>query len=242
MRAFLYCVVTALTATSLSAQPSITDTRLLSQPALSATHVAFIYAGDLWTSKLDGTDVRRLTTADGDEQSPVFSPNGEMIAFSANYDGNTDVYIIPSAGGTPKRLTYHPDADIVQGFTPDGKAVLFTSGRSSHTNRYTQLFTVPITGGPDTKLPIPNAARAAYSPDGKHIARSTSGSTTAAGARPPSGSTMSPRTASRRSRSPRDAPTTWTPSGSATPSTSAPTATASSTSTRTTARRRRCDA
>jgi tricorn protease len=169
MRLSLCCVVAALAATSLSAQPSVTDTRLLSQPALSATHVAFIYAGDLWTSKLDGTDVRRLTTADGDEQNPVFSPDGKQIAFSANYDGNTDVYIIPSAGGTPKRLTYHPDADIVQDFTPDGKAVLFTSGRSSHTNRYTQLFTVPITGGPETKLPIPNAARAAYSPDGKHI-------------------------------------------------------------------------
>ena len=67
MRPSLHCVVAVLTATSLSAQPSITDTRLLTQPALSATHVAFIYAGDLWTSKVDGTDVRRLTTADGDE-------------------------------------------------------------------------------------------------------------------------------------------------------------------------------
>ena len=170
MRPLLHCAVAALTATSLAAQPSITDTRLLSQPALSSTHVAFVYAGDLWTSRLDGSDVRRLTTADGDEQNPVFSPNGELIAFSANYDGNTDVYVIPSAGGTPKRLTYHPDADIVQGFTPDGRHVLFTSGRSSHTNRYTQLFTVPIEGGPETKLPIPNAARAAYSPDGRHIA------------------------------------------------------------------------
>src|SRR5215470_12483609 len=81
-------------------QPNINDTRLLSQPALSATHIAFIYAGDLWSAKLDGTDVRRLTTADGDEQSPVFSPDGTRIAFSANYDGNTDVYIIPTTGGT----------------------------------------------------------------------------------------------------------------------------------------------
>ena len=159
-----------MTATTLDAQPNITDTRLLSQPALSGTHVAFIYAGDLWTSRLNGSDVRRLTTADGDEQNPVFSPNGALIAFSANYDGNADVYVIPSAGGTPKRLTYHPDPDIVQGFTPDGRSVLFTSGRSSHTNRYTQLFTVPIEGGPENKLPIPNAARASYSPDGKHIA------------------------------------------------------------------------
>ena len=170
MRTLLASVIAAAAATTLRAQPSITDTRMLAQPALSATHVAFIYAGDLWTSRIDGSDVRRLTTADGDEQNPVFSPDGKMIAFSANYDGNVDVYVIPSSGGTPKRLTYHPDADIVQGFTPDGKNVLFTSGRSSHTNRYTQLFTVPIEGGPETKLPIPNAARASYSPDGKRIA------------------------------------------------------------------------
>ena len=170
MRTLLASVLTAATATTLHAQPSITDTRLLAQPALSSTQVAFVYAGDLWTSRLDGSDVRRLTTADGDEQNPVFSPDGKMIAFSANYDGNADVYVIPSSGGTPKRLTYHPDADIVQGFTPDGKSVLFTSGRSSYTNRYTQLFTVSIEGGPETKLPIPNAARASYSPDGRRIA------------------------------------------------------------------------
>ena len=144
MRTLLALVLAAATATPLYAQPSITDTRLLAQPALSSTHVAFTYAGDLWTSRIDGTDVRRLTTADGDEQNPVFSPDGKLIAFTANYDGNIDAYVIPSTGGTPKRLTYHPDADVVQGFTPDGKSVLFTSGRSSYTNRYTQLFTVSM--------------------------------------------------------------------------------------------------
>ena len=170
MRTLLYGLAATVVAAALAAQPNVTDTRLLSQPAVSATHVAFTYAGDLWTAKLDGSDVRRLTTADGDEQNPVFSPDGQWIAFSANYDGNTDAYIIPAAGGTPRRLTYHPDADLVQGFTPDGRNVLFTSGRSSHTNRYTQLFTVSVNGGPETKLPIPNAARASFSPDGRHIA------------------------------------------------------------------------
>jgi tricorn protease len=149
-----------------TAQPSTTDTRLLAQPAVSATQVAFIYAGDLWVARLDGTDVRRLTTADGDEQNPVFSPDGKLIAFSANYDGNVDVYVIPATGGAPKRLTWHPSADIVQGFTPDGKQVLFTSGRESYTDRYTQLFTVPVEGGSAVRLPIPNAALAAWSPDG----------------------------------------------------------------------------
>src|SRR5258708_2976509 len=94
---------------------STTDTRLLSQPAVSATRVAFIYAGDLFSAKLAGTDVRRLTTADGDESSPVFSPDGNSVAFTGNYDGNSDVYVVPALGGTPKRLTYHPTPDIAQG-------------------------------------------------------------------------------------------------------------------------------
>jgi tricorn protease len=155
---------------ALSAQPNTTDTRLLSQPALSATNVAFVYGGDLWISRLDGSDVRRLTTADGDEQNPAFSPDGKLIAFSANYDGNTDVYVLPATGGVPKRLTWHPSDDLVQGFAPDGKTILFTSAREAYTGRYTQLFTVPSDGGVELRLPIPNAARASWSPDGKRIA------------------------------------------------------------------------
>jgi len=152
------------------AAQSTTDTRLLSQPAVSATHVAFAYAGDLWSAKLDGTDVRRLTTADGDESSPVFSPDGSTIAFSGNYDGNQDVYIIPVGGGSPRRLTYHPGADGAQVFTPDGKRVMFTSGRNAFTGAHAQLYTVSVDGGTEERLPIPNAYQATYSPDGKRIA------------------------------------------------------------------------
>ena len=148
----------------------VNDTMLLSQPATDGTHIAFVYAGDLWSARLDGTDVRRLTTDDGVESSPAFSPDGSLIAFSAQYDGNTDVFIVPARGGVPKRLTYHPNADIVQAFTPDGKAVTFTSARTVFTNRHTRLFTVPIEGGVETELPIPNAARATWSPDGRRIA------------------------------------------------------------------------
>ena len=146
------------------------DTRLLAQPAVSADHVAFVYAGDLWSATLTGADVRRLTTSEGDVVSPAFAPDGQTIAFSADYDGNTDVYIVPVAGGAPKRLTWHPGADVVQGFTPDGRHVLFTSARNVFTNRFTQLFTVPAGGGVESPLPIPHAARAAYSPDGRRIA------------------------------------------------------------------------
>src|SRR5579862_2856083 len=116
------------------------DTRMLSQPAISRDHIAFIYAEDLWIANSDGTDPRRLTVDEGIESNPVFSPDGQWIAFNGQYDGNTDVYIIPVQGGIPKRLTWHPSADIVRGFTPDGKSVLFLSQRNEFTNRYFQLY------------------------------------------------------------------------------------------------------
>ena len=146
------------------------DTRMLTQPAISASHIAFIYAGDLFVADLTGANVRRLTTDDGVESSPAFSPDGKTIAFSAQYDGNVDVYTVPVTGGPPARLTWHPGADSVQGFTPDGKGILFTSQRATFTGRYAQLFTVPSGGGMEEQLPIPNAARATYSPDGARIA------------------------------------------------------------------------
>jgi len=149
----------------------IHDTRLLSQPAISKTHIAFIYAADLWVAKIDGSGVSRLTSDDGVESNPAFSPDGNLIAFSAQYDGNTDVYVIPVEGGVPKRLTWHPGPDTAQGFTPDGSSVLFVSPRAVFTNRYNQLFTVKAAGGaPEEPLPIPHAAEATYSPDGNRIA------------------------------------------------------------------------
>jgi tricorn protease len=155
---------------SAEADVNVKDTRFLHQPALSSTHVAFVYADDLWVARLDGTDVRRLTTDDGVESSPAFSPDGLTLAFSGQYDGNTDVYSVPVAGGVPTRLTWHPGPDLVQGFTPDGRRVLFTSPRAVFTNRFTQLFTVALGGGMPEQLPIPNAASGAYSPDARRIA------------------------------------------------------------------------
>jgi tricorn protease len=153
-----------------AADPNIHDTRLLSEPAISADRIAFIYANDLWTSALDGSNVRRLTSDVGVESSPAFSPDGKWIAFSAQYEGNTDVYVVGAEGGVPKRLTWHPGSDIAQGFTPDGKSVLFTSPRNVYTARYTQLYTVPVEGGAEELLPIPHSDRAVYSPDGRRIA------------------------------------------------------------------------
>src|SRR5262249_925905 len=152
------------------AEPDVHDTRLLTYPAVSAHNVAFVYADDLFIADLDGRNVRRLTSDIGVESHPVFAPDGKTIAFSAQYDGNTDVYTIPVDGGSPTRLTWHPDADIVRGWTPDSKAVLFSSGRNVFTNRYTQLFTVPVGGGMPTQLPIPHAVEACYSPEGEYVA------------------------------------------------------------------------
>lgn len=159
-----------LSAAPAAAQPDPADTRLLSMPAVSAKHIAFVYSEDLWVADLDGKNPRRLTTDIGVESNPVFSPDGGALAFSAQYDGNTDVYTIPVAGGTPARLTSHPAPDVVRGFTPDGKAVLFQSNRNVYSNRHAQLFTVPLTGGMPTQLPIPWGFEAAYSPDGEFIA------------------------------------------------------------------------
>jgi len=146
------------------------DTRMMSQPAISSDHIAFIYAEDLWVANTDGSNPKRLTVDEGIESNPCFSNDGKLIAFSAQYDGNTDVFIIPVEGGVPTRLTWHPSSDLVRGFTTDGKSVLFASQRSSFTNRYSQLFTVGISGGFPAKLKIPNAYSACFSPDGKSIA------------------------------------------------------------------------
>src|SRR5688572_19664757 len=103
-------------ATTVAAEPNIADTRLLAQPALSATRVAFVYGGDLWVADAAGGTARRLTADEGNESNPAFSPDGRFIAFSAQYDGNTDVFIVPADGGIPTRLTWHPGPDIVQSF------------------------------------------------------------------------------------------------------------------------------
>jgi tricorn protease len=146
------------------------DTRMMSQPALSENNIAFIYAEDLWVAGIDGSGPTRLTVDEGIESDPCFSPDGRLIAFSAQYDGNTDVYIIPSSGGVPTRLTWHPANDMVRGFTPDGSRVLFASSRFVFSGRYNELFTISITGGFPERLQIPNGWSACYSPDGKYMA------------------------------------------------------------------------
>jgi tricorn protease len=142
---------------------------LLQKPALSRTHIAFSYANDLWIVPREGGEARLLTSGEGSKSNPVFSPDGSMIAFTGDYDGNVDVYVMPAAGGVPQRLTHHPAVDDVLGWTPDGKQVLFRSTRNSYAG-FNRLFTVSLEGGLPHELPLPTAESGSFSADGKSIA------------------------------------------------------------------------
>src|SRR4051794_23991574 len=106
-------------------------TRMLRMPTVSATHIAFAYANNIWVVERAGGMARRVTSFQGQTTNPHFSPDGKWIAFSGEYAGNVDVYVTPSEGGEPKRLTWHPGADTVQGWTHDGKSIIFTSARAT---------------------------------------------------------------------------------------------------------------
>ncbi|MCA0131771.1 S41 family peptidase [Winogradskyella alexanderae] len=144
-------------------------TQLLRQPTLHGNDVVFVYANDLWKASIPGGTAIRLTSDEGYESNPHYSNDGKLIAFTAQYDGNVDVYVIPAEGGEPKRLTHHPGGDFVQGWTPDGK-VLFRSGRESQPTMTNKFYTVSTNGGLPEPLDIPRAAYGEISRDGKHIA------------------------------------------------------------------------
>jgi tricorn protease len=138
-------------------------------PTLSATQIAFAWAGDIWTVPRAGGDARSLLRGDQRASHPAFSPDGRLIAYSAEVAGNVDVYVIPAAGGEARRLTWHPGDDVVAGWTPDGNSVLFGSRRDA-ANDSGQLYTVPLDGGLPTALPLPRAERGSYAPDATRIA------------------------------------------------------------------------
>lgn len=146
------------------------DTRLLRMPTISDEHVAFVYDGDVWLAGRAGGAARRLTTAEGQELNPVLSPDGRWLAFSGNYDGNVDAYVMPATGGEVRRLTWHPGEDVVVGFSGDSDRVLFYTPRTVHTNRHRHLYTVAVAGGPPERLPVPTGIDAALAPDGSRIA------------------------------------------------------------------------
>ncbi|HEX8030237.1 MAG TPA: PDZ domain-containing protein [Vicinamibacterales bacterium] len=146
-------------------------TRLLRTPSISATHVAFAYANNIWIVDRKGGDARRLTSFQGQSSNPKISPDGTTVAFSADYAGNTDVYTVAVSGGEPVRLTWHPGADNVQGWTPDGTKIMFASSRqSSAPNATPRFWTVPAKGGIAEPMPLPRGYQGKISPDGRRIA------------------------------------------------------------------------
>jgi tricorn protease len=161
------CLATLLFLASLSA---IAETPYLVQmPSVSATHIAFAWAGQIWTVPREGGQATRLVAGSGRLSHPVFSPDGSMVAFNGDYDGNVDVYVVPSRGGQPRRLTWHPGPEDVLTWTPDGKRVAFLSTRKS-ANDPQQMYTIAVEGGPATEVPLPRVEEASYSPDGTHLA------------------------------------------------------------------------
>lgn len=160
-----YILLTTTSFLSSQAQP----TKLLRQPTVSATQVAFTYGSDLWVADLNGQNVLRLTSTPAVESDPHFSPDGKWIAFTSNRSGNTAVYVVSAKGGEPRRLTYYPSGTATRGWTPDGKQVLYACERETAPSTYMRLWTVPVTGGPSTLLTRQWSFDGSYAADGKQM-------------------------------------------------------------------------
>lgn len=167
MRALLTALaaIAALVATGAAARPM---TPLAQAPTLSQTQIVFTWGDYLWSVPRAGGLAKRLTT-NGHEGRAFFSPDGRWIAYGSEVDGNYDVYVIPAEGGTPRRLTFHPGVDEPVGWSPDGKRVLFTSTRESYVN-FQRLYTVPLSGGWQSPLPMWRGVEGSLSPDATRIA------------------------------------------------------------------------
>ena len=144
----------ALVLTALAVVPAVADGEgYLRYPDIHGENVVFVAEADLWLAPAGGGAARRLTSHEGSEAIPRFSPDGGSIAFTGQYDGNADVFVVSAAGGEPRRLTWHPGGDYVVGWTPDGKSVLFLSARH-HAHGSPEIFSVPVTGGDAEPLPL----------------------------------------------------------------------------------------
>jgi tricorn protease len=155
------------------------QTKLLRFPDIHGDKVVFTYAGDLWTASTSGGLATRLTAHPGAEVFAKFSPDGKWIAFTGQYDGDEQVYVIPAMGGVPKQLTFYPSRgplparwgydNQVYGWTPDGKSVVFRSLREYFDTGDSRLYTVPMEGGLPQALPMPKSGAGDISPDGKQV-------------------------------------------------------------------------
>lgn len=171
--------------------------RFMENPDIRNDLIVFSYEGDLWRVSAQGGLAARLTVYPGAETAGKISPDGAWIAFTGDYDGGRNLYLIPGDGGVPKRLTWHHSAQALT-WTPDGKKIVY---RTSYENSYrpiSKLFSVSMEGEWPGQLPVPQGILASYSPDGKNwptarkAARNITGNATRAASTSTSGSTISP--------------------------------------------------
>ncbi|MBK6620764.1 MAG: PD40 domain-containing protein [Saprospirales bacterium] len=146
------------------------NARLFQFPDVSQTQITFVYGDDIWVAPKEGGIASRLSSPEGLESFPRFSPDGSRIAFSGNYDGNVDIYVLPSQGGLPTRVTHHGMFDRLVDWYPDGKSLLYAASMESGKQRWSQLYKISPEGGLPEKLPMVHAEMGALSPDSKKIA------------------------------------------------------------------------
>ncbi len=156
------------------------DARLLRFPDINGDLIAFVYAGDIWSVNSNGGEAKRLTSHEGIELFPKISPDGKWIAFSAEYSGNRQIWVMPAEGGAARQLTYYNSVgtmpprggfdNVVLDWTPDSKNILFRANRTSFGDRNGKYYTVSIDGGLEKPLPIVNGGFATLSPSGSQLA------------------------------------------------------------------------
>jgi len=144
--------------------------KLMRYMDVSDSRITFVYGGDIWVMPKSGGTALQVTHSPGEESWPRFSADGKFIAYTASYNGNQDVYVIPVNGGVPDRITYQSHADRMVDWHPDGKQLLFASGRESGRQSYNQFYLVNKEGGFAHKLKIPYGELASFSPEGKYLA------------------------------------------------------------------------
>jgi len=182
MKRILVTLITLAAALPLLAAPAPDEARLLRFPAVGGGKIVFCYAGNLYSVGIDGGRAVKLTSDVGYECFPKISPDGRTVAFTAQYDGNTEVYTIPITGGEPRRLTYSAlvgrdqvgermgPNNIVMGWTPDGKRIIYRSKQWCFSGLRGQLCLVDAEGGLPELIPTTEGGFCSYSPDGKKLA------------------------------------------------------------------------
>ncbi|MGQ9879632.1 MAG: S41 family peptidase [Armatimonadota bacterium] len=163
----LFCMATGWRATA--QETTIPHPGMLRYPDVSATHIVFVYANDLWVVPRTGGLAVPLASPPGQETFPKFSPDGKTIAFVGNYEGNRDIYTVPLEGGIPYRVTHHPAGEWLSDWTPDGK-LIFSASNMTGFGPGMKMYVVPAKGGLPEKLPIPYGVNGSISADGTWLA------------------------------------------------------------------------